>query len=554
MKASPSSVLPAFLLLILALFGLPPAGAAEQLYTCGMHPQIIKKQPGNCPICGMALVPIPDDAAPGPGQQQSSAIRLAPVMVQRMNLRTGEVTRGPVDREVRNVGVVEFDERGLHDVTTKYEGWIEKLYVNATWMEVREGDPLFEIYSPDLYNAQLNYLVARRTEGDTEGPLTRAALARLQLFDVSPSFIGELSRTGKASRAYLFRAPAAGFVAGKDVVEGQMVKAGERVLRLADLSTVWVLAQVFESDLPFVRPGQEAVVRSTYGGEKEISARVEQILPRVEEETRTATARLALPNPDGRLRPGMFVDVRLSARIADSAVLVPEMAVLRSGERNTVFLVRPDGSFEPREVRLGARGRHGSYEVLQGLEPGDRVVTSGQFLLDSESQLREAIDKMRGPGTPQTPPPRPKAASVPAPDAVKAEAFRSLALAVADASAALGHDDFEAYLKQLPSLRAAAAAFAAQAVVPPPPAVSGFAAGQPDPADITIAREKFAPFSTSVADLALSSSTASVEPLHAFECPMAPAIGTGRWLQRSGEIRNPFFGSAMPACGEEIHR
>jgi multidrug efflux pump subunit AcrA (membrane-fusion protein) len=436
--------------LMLSAHWLVPVARAQatavrpQLYTCGMHPQIIREAPGNCPICGMKLQPVranvaraaaaatdPTAATTGarkikyyrstmiPGQvsdhpgKDTMGMDMVPVYegddsatdniqidaatIQRMNLKTALVERGPVRREIRTVGTVAYDEAGLRDITIKYEGWIEKLHANTTWARVRAGDPLFEIYSPDLYNAELNYLIATRSEGAAGGPLTRAARERLRLFDLPDDFVAELARSGEAPRTYLFRAPADGVVIEKMAVTGQMMKAGEIIYRLADLSTVWVLAQIYEKDLAFAQDGQPATVRTSYGAQRSYEGRVQLLLPQVEDLTRTATARIVLPNPDGALRPGMFVDVRFAAQLADSAVLVPDMAVLRSGEHNTVFIARDDGSFEPREVQLGVRSEGGFYEVLAGLKAGERVVISGQFMLDSESQLREAIQKMLKP-------------------------------------------------------------------------------------------------------------------------------------------------------------
>jgi Cu(I)/Ag(I) efflux system membrane fusion protein len=410
------------------------AGAGRQLYTCGMHPQIIRDAPGNCPICGMKLQPvrantakagaatagerkikyykstmIPGQVSEKPGKDtmgmdmvpvyegedsQTNAIQIDAATVQRMNLKTALVTRGPVRREFRTVATVTFNEEGYRDITTKYEGWLEKLHVNATWSTVKEGDPLFEIYSPDLYNAELNYLVARRSEGNDGGALTRAARTRLQLLDLPADEIAELDRSGEVPRTRVFRAPAAGVVIEKMAVVGQMMKPGERTYRMADLSTVWVVAQIYESDLPFVQEGQTATVRTTYGATRTYTGQVGRLLPQVEDQTRTVSARIVVPNADGFLRPGMFTDVKFVAQLAESAVLVPEIAVLRSGERNTVFVALDGGSFEPREVKLGNRSEGGNYEVLSGLVGGERIVTSGQFMLDSESQLREAIQKM----------------------------------------------------------------------------------------------------------------------------------------------------------------
>lgn len=381
-------------IVVAVVVGAAVAGAAPaddrkiKYYQSTMNPSEVKPGPGKDSM-GMDMVPVYEDA-----DSMAAAIQIDAVTIQRMNLKTAAVERGPVRREIRAVGIVAYNEEGLRDITTKYEGWIEKLLVNATWTTVQAGDALFEIYSPDVYNAQFNYLVALQSEGGTVGPLTRAALARLQLFDISSEFIDEVVRAGEPKRTYPYRAPSAGVVIEKMAVEGQMVAPGERIYRLADLSSVWALAQIYESDLPFVKEGQSVTVRTTYGSDRTISGKVDLLLPQVEEQTRTVTARLVLENPDGFLRPDMFVDVRFATQLADSAVLVPDIAVLRSGERNSVFVALDGGSFEPREVTLGVRSEGNFYEVREGLNAGERVVTSGQFLLDSESQLREAIQKM----------------------------------------------------------------------------------------------------------------------------------------------------------------
>ncbi|MEN9402449.1 MAG: hypothetical protein RL091_1152 [Verrucomicrobiota bacterium] len=579
-----------FTLFVLTLVVGTGLWAAEQLYTCGMHPQVIKKEPGNCPICGMKLTPIrantaqpassggeskvkyykstmmPGEAKPSPGKDSmgmdmvpvyedednsaSGQIQIDAATVQRMNLRTAVIARGPVRRELRTVGTVAYNEQGLRDITTKYEGWLEKLHVNTTWATVKVGDPLFEIYSPELYNAQLNYLLALRSEGAEGGPLTRAALSRLQLFDLSEDFIAELRQSGEVKRTVVFRAPGDGVVVEKMAVAGQMMKPGERIYRLADLSSVWVQAQVYEKDLPFVRAGQPALIRSSYGPERKFSGAVELILPRVEEQTRAATARIVLANPDGFLRPGMFVDVSFSSQLSSDAVLVPDMAVLRSGERNTVFVALDGGFFDPREVQLGARSEGGFYEALSGLKAGDRVVTSGQFLLDSESQLREAIQKMLKPEDAKPAPSvttevRKDTSAVPV--AVGAE-LQALALAAADAAAPLADDNLEGYKEKLPALRDALSAYLAAE----PHAVHGAFGGLLEkavvPDDLAMARAAFTPISTAVTDAALKSGHGSVAGLHAFECSMANA----RWLQRDAETKNPFYGQKMLNCGEEI--
>jgi len=385
-------------LVLFACLGLHEAAGEEpHLWTCGMHPQIIKSEPGDCPICGMKLTPILRNEA-------KSSLQIDAATVQRMNLKTALVGGGPVERDIRTTGNIAYNEEGLRDLTLKYEGWIEKVLVGSTWARVRQGDPLVEVYSPELYNAELNYVVARRSEGENGGPLTEAALARLQLMDLPAEEIDGITKTLEVPRTRVFRSPITGVVLEKMAVVGQMMRPGERFYRLADLSTVWVVAQIYESDLAFVTEGQAAEVRLSYGSGRIYTGVIERLLPQLDEQTRTVAARIVLANEDGALRPGMFADVHLRARLREKAVLVPESAVLRSGERNTVFVAREGGFFDPREVKLGLRSHDGFYEVLSGLAEGERIVVSGQFMLDSESQLREAIQKMiKGEASPAKP-------------------------------------------------------------------------------------------------------------------------------------------------------
>jgi RND family efflux transporter MFP subunit len=419
----------------------------EQLYTCGMHPQIISKTPGNCPICGMKLTPIrkqPGAAAsterkikyykstmmagetsPAPAKDsmgmdmvpvyeeqaaasESSVITIDSATSQNMNLRTAAVTRRPLRHTVRTVGAVDFDETAITDVTTKFKGWVEKLYVDTTGQLVHRGDPLFEIYSPELFSAQVEYLLAldQATNLTTTGTATlkASALAKLKYFDIPDDQIAEIEKSHQPKKALRINAPRDGIVVEKDVVQGQMVEAGMRLYRLADLGTVWVQSQVYEQDLPFVYPGQQAVVSLSYLQDRKFRGRVTYVYPTVDDKTRTVRVRMEFHNPGYFLKPGMFATVELQSELSPSAILVPDMAVLRSGEKNTVFVTLDGGRFEPRSVVLGPRSEGDSYQVLSGLAEGERVVTSGQFMLDSESQLREAIQKMSQPVGLETPP------------------------------------------------------------------------------------------------------------------------------------------------------
>jgi len=414
---------------------------AKQLYTCGMHPQVIQDKPGNCPICGMKLTPIkrstggsstaaasgerkikyykstmmPGEVRDTPGKDSmgmdmvavyedeagaadASTISIDPVTIQNMGVRTDIVTNGPLRRVIRTVGTIDYNEPALTDVTTKFKGWVEKLYVDATGQLVMKGDPLFEIYSPELYSAQTEYVLALRSTTATDpaarNSLLESARLKLKFFDISDEQLAELEKTREPKKTLRIVAPKDGFVINKMVVEGQMVDGGMVVYRLADLGLVWVYAEVYEQDLPFIQLGQEALVSLSYLPDRQFRGRVTYVYPTVDEKTRTARVRMEFHNPGYLLKPGMFASVELRAELEPSALLVPNMAVLRSGEKNTVFVALDGGKFDPRTVTLGPRAEDDMYQVLSGLKEGERVVTSGQFMLDSESQLREAIQKM----------------------------------------------------------------------------------------------------------------------------------------------------------------
>jgi RND family efflux transporter MFP subunit len=452
MKLNLKTILVGTLLVALGALGALVSGCSQQneaasaatastektLYTCGMHPWIIQDHPGNCPICGMKLEPVHKTAgtdaaagghkilyykstmkagetSPTPGKDSmgmdmvpvygdsaaaSSAIALDPATIQMMNIQTTEITRGPLRRTIRTVGTIDYNETALAAVTTKFKGWIEKLDVDASGQLVMRGEPLFDIYSPELYSAEAEYLAVLGTNTDVSATALRAAaLDKLKFFDISDAQIAALTKSRDPNKTMQILAPADGFVIEKNVVQGQMVDAGMPLYRLADLGIVWVFAQVYEQDLPYVQLGQEAVVKLSSLPDREFRGRVTYIYPNVDEKTRTARVRLEFENPGYFLKPGMFVSAQIVSELKPSVLLVPDSAVLRSGDKNTVFVALPGGKFDPRTVMLGLEAEHDQYEVISGLQAGDRVVTSGQFMLDSESQLREAIQKMREPSS-----------------------------------------------------------------------------------------------------------------------------------------------------------
>ena len=420
------------------------ADAAKTLYTCGMHPQVVQPTPGNCPICGMKLTPIrkqteaakgssatpsgerkikyykstmtPGEVRPTPGKDTmgmemvpvyedeataaaSQTIAIDPVTTQNMGIRTAVVTRGPLRRTIRTVGAIDYNETALEDVTTKFKGWIEKLYVDATGQQVHRGDPLFEIYSPELYSAQREYLLAIEdgTNAADGASLKTSALTKLRFLDISAGQIAEMERTGQPTKTLRILAPMDGVVVEKMVVQGQMVDPGMKLYRLADLGLVWVQAQIYEQDLAYLKLGQEATVTLSYLPDREFRGRVTYIYPNVDEKTRTARVRMEFHNPGYFLKPGMFATVQVSSELEASVLLAPDMAILRSGEKNTVFVALEEGKFEPRTIVLGPQADNDMYQIISGLKEGERIVTSGQFMLDSESQLREAIQKMLEP-------------------------------------------------------------------------------------------------------------------------------------------------------------
>jgi len=422
--------------------------AEKTLYTCGMDKQVIQDKPGLCPICGMKLTPVrkqagaataagsgerkikfykstmtPGEVSPTPKKDSmgmdmvpvyedeaattgTSTIAIDPVTIQNMGFRSDVVRRGPLRRTIRTVAVVDYDETALHEVTTKFKGWIEKLDVDATGKQVHRGEPLFEIYSPELYSAQVEFLLVTGSSTNASAggeALRNSARAKLKFFDISDEQIAELEKNREVRRTLSVSSPADGFVVEKMVVQGQMVDAGMKLYRIADIGLVWVFAQVYEKDLPFVKLGQEATVSLSYLPDRKFRGRVTFIYPTVDERTRTARVRLEFHNPGFFLKPGMFATAEMEAELAPDALLVPDMAVLRSGEKNTVFVTLDGGKFEPRTITLGPRAEHDMYQVLSGLSEGERVVTSGQFMLDSESQLREAIQKMLNPGGASSP-------------------------------------------------------------------------------------------------------------------------------------------------------
>ncbi|MBK4722017.1 efflux RND transporter periplasmic adaptor subunit [Azospirillum sp. YIM DDC1] len=344
---------------------------------------------------GMDYVPVyeGEDSASG-------AVTISPDKVQKLGVRTEATKRRTVSRQVRAVGTVQVDERRLFVVAPKFEAWIETLLVDTTGATVRKGQPLMEIYSPELVLVQQEYLVARRS-GDG-GQLAEASLQRLRNLDVPEEEIERLRKTGKVSRSLTYRAAAGGVVLEKGAVRGMRFMPGEALYRIADLSNVWLIADVFEQDLGYVKPGQQVDVTVNSLPGSSFTGKVSFVYPTLTAESRTGKVRIELPNADGLLKPNLYATVHLNGDLnvtpgAVAELAVPDSALLDTGRRQAVLVETGEGRYEPRDVRAGARA-DGYVQILAGLEEGERVVVRANFLIDSESNLRAALSAFGGSG------------------------------------------------------------------------------------------------------------------------------------------------------------
>jgi len=364
-----------------------------------MHPAYKSDKSGKAPDCGMELVPVyAGDAAPAGAQTNVSgysAVKLTPERQQLIGVQTGVAETRTIGRSVRTVGRVAVDETRLHKITTKFDGYIERLNVNFTGKEVHRGQPLFSIYSPDLLATQQEYLIALKAA--KQSPLLLdATRRRLQLWDISAADIRELERSGATRKSLTISSPVSGVVLNKTAVEGARVAAGEPLFDIADLSRVWILADVYESEMSSVRTGSRASIGLTYLPGRTFEGTVTFIAPTIDPMTRTAKVRIEIDNRDGALKPEMFGDVVIQEP-SRSVTVVPESAVINTGTRSVVFMVKDDGTFEPREVATGVKDEH-FIEVRSGVTAGEKVATQANFLIDSESRLKAALAQMSGPG------------------------------------------------------------------------------------------------------------------------------------------------------------
>lgn len=366
-----------------------PAQATEGkrilYYRDPMDPTMRSDKPGKSPM-GMDMVPVYEG-------EEGGGIKIDPTTVQNIGVRYETAQRRALSKTIRTVGKVDYDERKLYYVNAKISGWIDKLYVNYTGKFVRKGEPLLEIYSPELVSAEEEYIIAlkyKNTDSSQSQELYSRAHRKLMYWDISHEQIQRLEVTRQPEKTMALVAPATGVVVEKNVLQGGNIMAGTNLYKIADLSTVWVNAEVYEYEVPFVKVGQRATVTLAYIPGKAITGRVSYIYPYLNPDTRTVRVRVEIPNPNLLLKPEMFATVELQSPVAISAVAIPEQAVIHSGERNVVVLSRGDGRFESRDVKLGILAG-GYYQVLDGVQEGEKIVVSSQFLLDSESNLKAVL-------------------------------------------------------------------------------------------------------------------------------------------------------------------
>ena len=349
---------------------------------------------------GMDYIAVYEGEEPAAG---GSELKISPDRVQKLGVRTQLAEMRTLDRVVRAAGRVEVDERRLATISPKFEGYVEKLHVNATGQPVAKGQPLFEAYSPELVSAQREYAIAARgrktfKDAGAEGQkglaqLAESSLTRLRNWDVSDEQIEALERTGEARRSVTFRSPVSGIVMEKKAVSGMRFMPGEMLYQVADLSGLWVIADVPEQDIALVTSGRKAQVRINAYPDKWFEGVITYVYPTLRPETRTVQVRLELANPGGVLKPGMFAQVELAAGKAGKVLAVPESAVIDSGVRKVVIVQLAEGRFEPREVQLGTRSEDW-VEVKGGIAAGENVVVAANFLIDAESNLRAALGGM----------------------------------------------------------------------------------------------------------------------------------------------------------------
>ncbi len=569
-----------------------PAGRVE-VWTCSMHPQVRQPEPGSCPICAMDLIPVEDDEDEFEDDEDVVRLRVSPRAAALMEIQTWPAERRSVEVELRSFGRIDFNEARLVDVVARSAGYIERLHANFNLQRVEKGDVLAEIFSPDVTMAMRELLVAQPRGGET----LASARARLVRMGVSSEQIDEVLETGEVPRTYRIYSSVDGVVKIIGEREGQWLREGGRIVQLADLSTVWVQLEAFETELPWVAAGRPVhFTAQAYPGE-EFEGEVVYVEPVLNPRTRTVRFRAEVPNPDGRLKPGLFVRGTLHAPTAtlaaedadehaehaghaghaghemqdETPIVVPASAPLITGRRALVYIRVPDAeqpTFEPRHVVLGPRA--GAYYVVRdGLEEGDLVVVHGQFKIDSELQIRGRPSMMAPEG--EAPPdhhhgPEEHADTeeprvVVDPEEVPADFSRQIGAVLESylkLSDAMADDDFDASMANLRAMHnrllevdgdllageARSVWEEIEASLHPPQHE------MIEKDDLEGLRKPFEPLTRAMIRAVEGFGGEVVGQMNVMHCPMAFDFEGADWLQKDDAVRNPYFGAVMFRCGE----
>ncbi len=337
-------------------------------------------------------------------QEEAPTVDIPPEKQQLIGVKTVVAEIKPLQKIIRTVGIVQYDERRLATVNTKFEGWIEKLYVDYSGRYVRKGEPLAEIYSPELLATQLEFINLLKWDKENKpaksdavgsmlandsSAIIEGARQRLRLWDISDEQINRIEQSGKPIRALTIYSPVSGYVVQKMAFQGMRAMPGEKLFDIADLSTVWILSDIFEYDLPLIKAGEKALISLSYFPGRTFTSTIDYVYPAIAADTRSAKVRFTIPNPGNSLKPQMYTDVEVKVNLG-KRLIVPEDAVLDAGKRQVVYVDKGEGGFEPREVTIGLRA-DGMVEVTGGLKAGERVVSSANFLIDSEAKLKGIV-------------------------------------------------------------------------------------------------------------------------------------------------------------------
>lgn len=538
------------------------AAEDDTIWTCSMHPQIRMEEPGQCPICGMDLVPA--ESEEGAASDVIEHVTLSKQARALAQLRTTEVVRTDPKADMRLLGRVDYDETRFRMITPWVAGRIENLAVRVTGAKIRKGQVVATLYSPEVYAAMRDLVLADRQLEKLSGGVAssqlmaksalEAARERLRLLGMTDSMIANIEKTGDAPKTVPIRATHGGTVLERMVEEGDYVAAGTVLYHVADLSTVWVQIDAYESDLPHLSVGQTVMLEIDSIPDERFEGKVSFIDPVLNPQTRTAKVRVAVPNPKGRLRPGMFAQAVVEGEVGGgtSYLVSPASAVLFTGRRSVVYVETPghDGTYELREVRLGPKAGP-VYPVLEGLSEGERVVSRGAFVVDADLQLKGGRSMMTLPDDESSTSPRLQVSEemLDVLRPVVEQYLRVQQHLAADeldqARSALGELAAMVNTVDLPGPVEAAEAWSARAS-----ALAGHArhaVASKEPGELRSAFEKI---SAEVVTLLRVFGNPTEAELSIAFCPMAFDEKGAQWVQREGAVANPYYGSAMLRCGD----